>query len=293
MTENNGKVVVVAGATGHQGGAVARRLLAGGFTVKGLTRTPESPASEELSRRGVRMIKCDLNDAASVRAALGGAWGAFGVFATTPEGPQREEIQAVNFAHQAKAAGLRYYVYSSVASAHRKTGVPHFENKWRVENAVRGMDFESYTILRPAFFMENFVSPWFWPEITRGKLSLALKPETRLQMIAVEDIGSFAGMAFENASRFNRAEVELAGDELAMPQVAGILGAALDIKVQFKPLRIEELRKTSPDMAAMYEWFDRGGLNVDLERVRKEYNFQPMTFSRWAAKVKWPIPVNS
>ena len=292
MTEKNGKIVVVAGATGHQGGAVARRLAENGFTVRGLTRTTGSPASVELSRLGVQMLECDLNDTPSIRRALEGAWGAFGVFAMAPEGPHQEEVQAINFALQAKTAGVKSYVYSSVASAHRRTGVPHFENKWRVENVVRGMDFQLYTILRPAFFMENFVSPWMLPGIMKGTLSVAVKPSTKIQMVSVEDIGAYAHMAFDKNSPLNREEVELAGDELTMPQVAGILTETLGTQVRFEPLPIEEIRKVSADMALMYEWFDRVGLNVDIEAVNTQYNFRPATFRQWAAKVKWPIPAH-
>ena len=293
MSKNDGKIVVVTGATGHQGGAVARRLLDSGFTVKGLTRTTDSPESAELSRLGARMVKCDLNDADAARRALDGAWGAFGVFAMGPGGAQQEETQAANFAKQAKAAGVEAYVYSSVASAHRKTGIPHFENKWRVENIVRGLGFKTYTILRPVFFMENFTGPWMWPGIMQGKLSAALSPATRLQMVAVEDIGAYGLMAFEKTAELNRAEIELAGDELTMPQAAAIIENALGKKVQFETLPIESVRKFSADVATMYEWFDRVGLNVDIKAVNAKYNFRPATFSQWAAKVKWPVPVRS
>jgi uncharacterized protein YbjT (DUF2867 family) len=207
-----------------------------------------------------------------------------------PAGPQQEEKQAVMFAEQAHAAGVQQYVYSSVASAQRDTGIPHFDNKWRVENAVRDMEFHSYTILRPAFFMENFLSPWLWPGIAQGKLTMALKPTTRVQMIAVDDIGAYGLMAFEDHAQLNRAEIELAGDELTMPEAAEIISAALNRRVTFEQQPIEQVRKASADMAAMYEWFDRVGLNVDIDWLRTAYMLQPVTFSRWAAAAKWPVP---
>ncbi len=290
MTKNNERVVVVAGATGHQGGAVARHLLNAGFTVRGLTRSTGSETAAELSGLGVEMVKCDLKDQAAVRRALNGSWGAFGVFAMNAEGPLREEKQAVMFAEQAKAAGVQHYVYSSVASAGRNTGVPHFDNKWRVENAVRGLGFPTYTILRPAFFMENFLSPWLWPGIIQGRLAMALKPATRLQMIALDDIGAYGRLAFEENDRLNRAEIELAGDELTMPQAAAIISGAINRAVVFEQQPIEQVRQASEDMAKMYEWFDRVGLTVDIEELRKRYAVQPVTFSRWAAMVKWPVP---
>lgn len=292
MTENNQKIVVVAGATGHQGGAVARHLLDDGFVVRGLTRNTGSAACAELAALGAEMVKCDLNDPVEVSRALAGAWGAFGAFALAAEGPHQEEKQAVMFAQRAKAAGVQHYVYSSVASANRNTGIPHFENKWRVENAVRGMDLPSYTILRPAFFMENLMGPWMWPALLEGKIAMALRPVARLQMIAVDDIGAYGLMAFENHLRLNRAEIDLAGDELTMPKAAEVLSAALNRQIRFERLPMAEIRRVSVDMALMYEWFDKVGYNVDINKLRKSYPVKPVTFSKWAAMVKWPLPVH-
>lgn len=292
MAVSNGKTVVVTGATGHQGGAVARHLLAAGFGVRALTRKPGSQPAAELAQLGAEVVKCDLNDAAAVRRALNGAWGAFGVFGPAEEGPRQEENQANSFAEQAKTSGLQHYVYSSVASAHRKTGIPHFENKWRVENTVRRLGFPSYNILRPAFFMENFMGPWLWPGLEQGRLSMALKPETKIQMVAVDDIGSYGLMAFEKTSQLNRAEIELAGDELTMPQAAEILTGFLGRQIRYEPAPIEDIRKSNPDMAVMYDWLNRVGLNVDIGGLKNKYRLDPMNFRQWAAKVIWPVPLH-
>src|SRR6267378_1090408 len=118
-------VILVTGATGQQGGAVARELLARKHTVRAMTRKSDGDAAKALARQG---------------------------------------------------AGVEHYVYTSVGSAHRKTGIPHFDNKWRIEETVRGLDFPSYVILRPVFFMDNFLSQWFKPGIDQGKLMIGLKP---------------------------------------------------------------------------------------------------------------------
>lgn len=293
MKATDGKIVVVTGATGRQGGAAARHLLAAGFGVRALTRKPGSQPSAELARLGAEVVKCDLNDLGAMRRALNGAWGAFGVFGPSGEGPQREENQANSFAEQAKTAGVQHYVYSSAASAHRRTGIPHFENKWRVENTVRRLGFPSYTILRPAFFMENFLGARLWPGLERGRLSMALKLSTKMQMLAVYDLGAFALMSFEKTSQLNRAEIELAGDELSMPQVAEILSGFVGRRIRYEQTPIEDIRKDSSGMAAMYDWFNRVGFNVDIPGLRKKYGFEPMSFKQWAAKVKWPIPLRS
>ena len=211
MAQGKG-VILVTGATGHQGGAVARELLARKNTVRAMTRKPDSDAAKALTRQGAEVVKGDLNDAESLRRALQGAWGVFAVQNTWEAGVEGEEAQGKRIAELARQAGVQHYVYSSVGSAHRKTGIPHFDNKWRIEETVRGLGFPSHVILRPVFFMDNFVSPWFKPGIDQGKVMIALKPTTVLQMIAVKDIGKYGLLAFEKAEELNRKEIDLAGD---------------------------------------------------------------------------------
>ncbi|OGR75673.1 MAG: hypothetical protein A2X32_03390 [Elusimicrobia bacterium GWC2_64_44] len=282
-------VVVVCGVTGQQGGAVARELLLEGYSVRGLTRDPEQEKAAELKRMGVQLVKCDLNNTAEVIHAMKGAWGAFGVFTGLEGGAIREEQQALRFAVIAKNTGVKHYVYSSVASADRNTGIPFFENKARVEKTVKTLNFGSYTILRPAFFMENFRSPLMWPELERGRLSVALRPETKLQMVAVEDIGRYACLAFTKCDELNREVINLAGDEITMPQAAAILSDALNKHVEYSRLPIETLRAFNFELSVMYEWFDRAGLGVDIPKLRRAYGLEPLTLRQWAAKVKWPV----
>ena len=165
-------------------------------------------------------MKGDLDDAASVAKALDGVWGVFAVQNTWEAGVAREEDQGKRLANLAREAHVQHFVYSSVGSAHRKTGIPHFENKWRVEETVRGLRFPSLVILRPVFFMENLTSPWF---LNGDKLVTALDPATRLQMIAVKDIGEYGARAFIDAEKLNGREIDLAGDALTMPKAAEIL----------------------------------------------------------------------
>jgi uncharacterized protein YbjT (DUF2867 family) len=282
-------VVAVCGVTGQQGGAVARELLLEGYSVRGLTRDPGQAKAAELARMGVQLVKCDLNNTEDVIHALNGAWGAFGVFNGLEGGALREQQQALRFAVIARNSGVQHYVYSSVASADRNTGIPFFENKSRVEKTIRALNFKSYTILRPAFFMDNFRGPAFWPDLERGRLSVALKPETKLQMVAVEDIGRYGCMAFTKCEELNHAVINLAGDEATMPQTAEILGDALGRPVEYSRLPIETVRAVNPGMAMMFEWFDRVGLDVNIPELRRVYGLEPLTLRQWAQKVKWPV----
>ena len=195
---NTGRdVILVTGATGQQGGAVARELLAKGHKVRAMTRQPDGEAARALKKLGAEVVSGDLNDAASFERALAGAWGVFAVQNTWEAGVELEETQGKRIAEVARKQNVQHFVYASVASAHRKTGIPHFENKWRVEEKVRRLGFPSHTILRPVFFMENLASPSFLPAIQEGKLAIGIKPTTVLQMIAVQDIGKYGARAFE------------------------------------------------------------------------------------------------
>ena len=147
---NEGRTILVTGATGQQGGAVARELLERGFGVRALTRDPEKPVARELAERGAEVVRGDLDDRPSLERALEGVHGVFSVQQFFEAGYEGEVRQGSGLAEAAKAADVSHLVYSSVGSAHRDTGLPHFESKWEVEESGVG-----YTILRPVFFMQN------------------------------------------------------------------------------------------------------------------------------------------
>jgi uncharacterized protein YbjT (DUF2867 family) len=273
--------ILITGATGQQGGAIADELSGAGFDLRAMTRRPESPAAKALAARGVSVVQGDLNDEASLRVALAGVWGAYSVQNTWEAGVEAEEEQGKRFATLARSAGVEHLVYSSVGSAHRKTGIPHFENKWRIEETIRGLQFPSYVILRPVFFMENLVTPWF---LRGDKLSSALRPGTMLQMIAVRDIGKYGARAFTDAARLNRREIDIAGDALTLPAATAALSRGMGRPIEYVPIPIEEVRKNSEDFALMLEWFERVGYDVDIPALEREFGIPPTRFADWAAQ---------
>lgn len=274
------KTILITGATGKQGGALIRALEGSDFNLRAMTRKPESAPARQLAGQGVEVVAGDLNDEASLERALQGAWATFAVQNTWEAGVVVEEEQGKRFANVARRVGIQHFVYSSVGSAHRQTGIPHFDNKWRIEETVRGLGFSSYTIFRPVFFMENLTSPWF---LNGDKIYSALDPKTVLQMIATEDIGRFVARAFVAPERFNRREIDLAGDEATMPETATTLSEALGRSIDYVRIPIEEVRKNSEDFAIMLEWFDRVGYNADIKALEKEFGFRPLTLAQWAA----------
>lgn len=274
------KRILITGVTGQQGGSVAAALAGSEFQLQGMTRKPDSPAAQALKAKGVTIVQGDLDDAASLTKALAGAWGVFAVQNTWEAGVEKEEEQGKRIATLAREAGVRHFVYSSVGSAHRATGIPHFDNKWRVEETVRALGFPSHVILRPVFFMENIVSPWF---LNGDTIYSALKPDTVLQMIAVQDIGKYGARAFTEAGRLNGRAIDLAGDALTMTRAAAALSAGLGRAINYVQIPIAEVRKNSEDFALMLEWFERVGYEADIPALEKEFGFQPTPFAAWAA----------
>lgn len=273
------KTILITGATGKQGGSTLRHLQGKGFTLRAMTRKPDSDAGKALAKSGVEVVGCDLNDAAALARTLEGVWGVFAVQNTWEAGVAGEEEQGKRIAKLAREKGVQHYVYTSVGSAHKKTGIPHFDNKFRVEEVVRSLGFPSHVILRPVFFMENLVSPWF---LNGDKLMTAMKPETRLQMIAVEDIGAYGALAFTKAAELNRQEIDLAGDARSMPETASVLSEALGRKITFQPIPIAAVRQNSEDFALMLEWFDRTGYSADIAGNEKKYGIKATKLPEWA-----------
>ena len=152
IEQNAERLVLVTGATGRQGGAVARNLLGRGFRVRALTRDPQKPSARSLAEHGVEIVRGDLDDRSSVDLALDSVYGVFSVQNPIEAGMEGEIRQGKTLADAAKAAGLKHFVYSSMGSAHRVTGIPTFESKWEVEEHIRGTGLP-YTVLRPVFFI--------------------------------------------------------------------------------------------------------------------------------------------
>src|SRR5258708_28879088 len=134
----NNRTILITGVTGNQGGAVAQALQGAGFHLRGLTRKPDSERAAALARQGVDIVKGDLDDEATLRRALDGAWGVFGVQNTLEAGVEREEAQGKRLATLAREAGGGHFLYTSVGSAHQPTGLPHLDNQWRIEETLGG-----------------------------------------------------------------------------------------------------------------------------------------------------------
>ncbi|HET6147966.1 MAG TPA: NmrA/HSCARG family protein [Polyangia bacterium] len=284
MSAPGTKTILITGATGKQGGATLRHLAArGGFQLRALTRKPDSEGARAAAALGAQVVTGDLDDPGSLERALTGVWGVFAVQNSWEAGVVKEEEQGKRLARLAREASVHHFVYTSVGSANQDTGIPHFDSKFAVEQMVKALGFPTYVILRPVFFMENLLAPW---ALQGDKLSLGIDPATRLQMIASDDIGKFAALAFAQSDARNRTEVDLAGDVLTMPDAAHALGQALGRTVTYQRIPIEAVRQNSEDLARMYEWFDRVGYSAEIAGIQRSWEIQPLKLSQWLSTLR-------
>jgi uncharacterized protein YbjT (DUF2867 family) len=273
------KLILVTGATGKQGGATLRYLAkTGGFKLRALTRKPDGDAAKALAKLGAEIVKGDLDDAASLESALTGAWGVYAVQNTWEAGVEKEEEQGKRIAKLAREKGVQRFVYASVGSAHKKTGIPHFENKFRVEETLKALGFPSYAIIRPVFFMENLLSPWF---LNGDKLVTTLPPNVKLQMIASDDIGKYGAKAFSDADKLKNVDFDIAGDSVTMPEAAAGVSQILGKTITYQPIPIAAVRQNSEDMAKMLEWFESTGYSADIAGNEKRFGIHALTFAEW------------
>jgi uncharacterized protein YbjT (DUF2867 family) len=136
-------------------------------------------------------------------------------------------------------------------------------------------------ILRPVFFMENLLAPF---SLQGSTLAWALAAATKLQMIAVDDIGWFGARAFTDAAALNRREIDLAGDVRTMPEAAEILTEALGRPIAFAQTPIEAVRQYSKEMATMLEWFESVGYSVDIAGLEREFGRTLTKLPDWARR---------
>lgn len=283
MSDN--RLVLVTGATGQQGGSVARRLLEGGFRVRGITRNIESDAATELTGLGAEMVRAEFTDAGSLSVALEGVDAVFAMTTPFEAGVDAETAQGVALVDAAAAAGVDHIVYSSVASADKATGIPHFDSKYRVEEHLAASDLR-WSVIAPVYFMGNLFFPDMLNALKDGTYAIALPADRSLQQIAIEDIGAFAAHVLANPEEFAGKRIDIAGDELSSRESADVLSGILGKPISVVEVPIEGVRSFSEDFALMYEWFASVGYVADVDRLRSSYPEVGWTrFAEWATRV--------
>ena len=279
--------VLVTGATGKQGGAAARALLARGHTVRAVTRNPSGDAARALAAAGADVRAGDFNDPATLTAAANGADTAIVMSTPFEAGEEAETRQGIAAIEAVKAAGVGHVIYSSVGSADRGTGIPHFDSKYAVEQhlAASGVN---YSISAPVWFMENLASPWMTGSLLEGTLAFALPKDRPLQGVAVADIGAFLTTLAERRAEVFGRRIDIAGDEITGETMARTIGNAAGRRVGYYQVPLDVVRQQSEDFARMFRWFDAVGYSADIAGLRREFpEVGWHNFADWAAAYDW------
>ena len=268
---NQDRIVLVAGATGRQGGAVVRHMLPKGWRLRALTRNPKSYAARQLAEKGVELAEGDMDDPASLERAARGVYGIYSVQDFWTVGARREVQQGKNLADVAKKASVEHFVYSSVGGAERNTGITHWETKWVVEKHVRSLNLP-VTVLRPASFMETYHITEVEIGLLKGKLADPIRGDKPYQTIATDDIGAFAALAFERPKDFLGLDLEIAGSELTNIDAAKVFSRVLNRPVKFQKLPLPTVRLVlGKEFYEMFHWFNSKGYQANIPELRRRY----------------------
>lgn len=260
-------VILVTGATGNQGSAVTKSLLQQGtFTVRALVRNKTSEKATALESLGAELVEGDYEDVLSLTKALQGVSGVFSMqdFA---HGVDTEVRQGKTIADLAKKADVTHFVYSSVGSANRQTGIPHFESKHSIEQHIRRIDLP-YTILRPVYFMYNLKG--MRDRIDQGFLSMPLRPQTTLQQLSEQDYGNIVARVFADKDRFLGHAIDIASVDISMTRLAERFSQSVNKPVVYEQISFDSFRQQAGDETArMFTWFDTVGYAANIKELEK------------------------
>jgi uncharacterized protein YbjT (DUF2867 family) len=301
------KIIAVVGATGQQGGGLARAILDDPerrFALRALTRNPDSAAAQALAARGAEVVAADLDDEASLTKALEGAYGAYLVTAFWEyNSVEREQQQARAMAAAAKATGLRHVIWSTlpdtrlhlrddrVPTLHERYKVPHFDSKAEAEKFFVEAGVPT-TFLSTTFYFEAFVDFFRPVRDDDGVLALHLPMgDARLPGIAAEDIGRTAFGVFVQGPSAAGERISISGENLTGEEYAAAFAKEFDAVVAYRPMSVEALRSSgfpgADDLSNMFFYYaeheDVFAGARDPEAVR-ELNPRLQDFATWLAE---------
>ncbi|MDH3427423.1 MAG: NmrA/HSCARG family protein [Gemmatimonadota bacterium] len=282
--DRGSRMILVSGATGLQGGAVARELTRRGYAVRGLTRNPQSDAARALTGLGIQMVRGDFDDAASLDRALEGAYGAFSVQQYRGVGVDGEIRQSKAFADAAKRVGIQHFVYTSVAKAPLGTGVPQFESKALIESYIRSLDIP-YTIVRPASFMSTVEA--FRADAEAGSFSGPLAPDFERVFVAPSDIGRLVAEAFDDPSNWLGREISIASDRITYAGIAAAMTRVIGRPVVYRQTPWQDFVASAPHTTiAATIWYRDNIDPVDVGALRRQFPWL-LTFEEYLIEAGW------
>jgi uncharacterized protein YbjT (DUF2867 family) len=271
-----GALVAVTGATGKQGGAVVRHLLRAGWPVRALTRDASSAAARALTNAGAQVQQADSRNLDSLAAAFKGAWGVFSMqnYWEAGVGYAGEIEQGRNIALACQGVGVQHLVQSTIATAATFSGVRHFESKFEVEQAVKATALPR-TFVGTTWFMDNLLDAKLGGSMTFPTLQGSLHRETRLPMMAVDDLGGVVAAvlqtAFTSGSHAAPDRVDIVGDALTVAQMKQAYRDITGRAPKWYSLPKTVLRWINPDFAAQLAWTHRVGWHIDPRPAKALY----------------------
>jgi uncharacterized protein YbjT (DUF2867 family) len=308
------KVIAVVGATGAQGGGLARAILAdagGAFAVRALTRNPASDQARELAALGADVVEADIRDEARLREAFDGAYGAYLVTNFWDHmSPEQEKQDAATMVRAVKNAGLRHVIWSTLDDTREhiplddermptlmdQYKVPHFDAKAEADRFFIDAGVPA-TFLRTTFYWEALLGPMAPTRAEDGRVVLALPiADNKLAGIASEDIGKTAYGIFKRGGEFVGRTVSIAGEHLTGAEMAAHLSKALGEEVTYVPVPFDAMRAQpwpgAAEVGNMFQFYAQVPQFVadrDLDVVRG-LNPDLQDFERWLAAHKTAFP---
>ena len=264
------RLVVVTGATGRQGGAVARRLLRDGWRVRAVTRNPASKRARELGALGADVVKADFDDPATLRAACHGAHGVYSVQNPMISGVDAEMRHGVNVADAAHEAGVSHVVYGSAGTGTSDTGVGSWDSKLVIEDHMRRLGLP-LTVLRPMAFMELMTDPGFFPAASTWHVMPKLMGGDRpVYWLCLDDLGAIAALAFADPGRFIGATLTLAGDVQSIDDCRAIWREVFGRSPRRIPMPVWLFERfTGTDLTTMWRWLHDSDFAADPAETRQ------------------------
>jgi uncharacterized protein YbjT (DUF2867 family) len=261
---SEGRTIAVVGATGRQGGQVARHLLADGWHVRAITRKPGGKNAAILAKRGADVVAADLEDPKSLDSAFAGAHGVFSVQAPHSGSIEIEIRQGMNAARAAERAGVRHVVYGSAGPGEAKTGIEQWDAKIEVAGQMKELGLP-LTVLRPMAFMELMVDPTFYPQsstwYTMPKLAGL---ECRIPWLSVRDLGAIAARAFADPDAFIGKDLRLAADIKSLAECKEIYRDVKHKNPPRFPMPLSLFRRfVGDDVLNMWRWLRANPVELD------------------------------
>jgi uncharacterized protein YbjT (DUF2867 family) len=264
------RVVVVTGATGRQGGAVARHLLSEGWRVRALTRRPDGERARALTALGADVVGADLARRGTLSPVFRDAYGVFSVQNPMTSGVEGEVQQGRHVADAARESGVRHVVYGSAGTGQPGTGIGSWESKLEVQAHMQALGLP-LTVLRPMAFMELMTDKAFFPPVSTWYLMPKLMGTDRpVWWICVDDLGAIAARVFADPDRFIGADLRLAADIRSNAECRAIWRAVTGRSPRSFPLPEWLFKRfVGTDPTTMWRWLSTAEIDVDPAQTRE------------------------